>query len=195
VADAIESGEKIVHTLSRLKAEVALAELSARQDLGLEFILIAEEEAFADSNFATGTNQTLPIVGISCELTSEKDFDAAASGFAASEESRWKDAGIVEDDEIAGLQKVREFPEQAIGMSAAGALQVQHAGAVAGGERFLRDEFDGKVEVEIGDLHAVRLSGECKWHQCANRSWFIVYSLAICLSVFVNLFVCSGQVR
>ena len=42
-------------------------------------------------------------------------------------------------------------------MVAAGALQVQHAGAVAGGEGFLGDEFAGKQEVEVRNQHAFRL--------------------------------------
>ena len=40
---------------------------------------------------------------------------------------------------------------------AAGALQVQHAGTITGGEGLLGDEFVGKVEVEIGNPHGVRL--------------------------------------
>lgn len=136
---------------------MALAELGARQDLGLEFILIAEEEALADSDFAAGSNEALPIVWVGCELASEKDFDAAVGAFAAAVKPGRKDAGVVEDDEIAGLQKVGEFAEQAIGMAAAGALQMQHARAIAGSEGLLGDEFVGKVKVEIGNPHGVRL--------------------------------------
>jgi hypothetical protein len=157
VPDAIEVGKKIIVIFGRFETEVALAELSARQDLGLEFILIAKEKAFADSDFAAGANQALPIVGIGCELASEKDFDAAVGAFAAAIKPGGKDAGIVEDDEVAWLEKVGEFAEQAIGVAAAGALQVQHAGAVAGGEGFLGDEFTGKMEVEIGNPHGVEL--------------------------------------
>ncbi len=79
------------------------------------------------------------------------------SAFAAAIKPGRKDAGVVEDDEIAGLQKVREFAEQTIRIAAAGALQVQHAGAVTGGEWLLGDEFAGKVEIEIGNPHGVRL--------------------------------------
>jgi hypothetical protein len=34
---------------------------------------------------------------------------------------------------------------------------VQHAGVVTGGEGLLGDEFGGKMEVEIGNPHGVRL--------------------------------------
>ena len=178
VADAIECGEKIIVILEGLKADNALAELSARQNLGLKFsglrfVLLAEEEAFADADFAAGTNQALPVVGIGCELAGEKNFDAAvkeiaggriacarrlsAGAFAAAEESSGKDAGIVENYEITGLEKVGKFTEQAIRIAAAGSLQVQHAGAVAGGEGLLGDELAGKMKVEIGNPHGVRL--------------------------------------
>ncbi len=180
VADAIEHGEKVIVILEEVKANVALAEFSACEDLGLQFIgvqfiLIAEEEAFADSDLAAGTNQALPVVGIDGELAGQKNFDAAVkeiasgriaranrlgvSAFAAAEEPRWKDAGVVENDEIAGLQKVGKFTEQAIRIIAAGSLQAQHAGAVAGGEGFLGDEFAGKVEVEIGNPHGSDYKG------------------------------------
>ncbi len=174
VADAIEGGEKIVVIFEGVEADLALAELSTRQDFGLEFIglqfiLIAEEKAIADSDFAAGANHALPIVGIGRELASEEDFDAAESAFAAAIKAGGKDAGIVEDDEIAGLQNVGEFTEQAIRISAAGSLQVQHAGAVACGEGLLGDEFAGKVEVEIGNPHGVRLYGGIQTeHWCAN---------------------------
>jgi hypothetical protein len=157
VADAIEGGKEVIVILEGLKADIPPAELCARQDLGLQFILVAKEKAFADSDFAAGANQALPFVGIGCELTSEKDFDAAVGAFAAAIKPGRKDAGIVEDDEVAWLEKVGEFAEQAIGVAAAGALQVQHAGAVAGGEGFLGDEFTGKMEVEIGNPHGVEL--------------------------------------
>lgn len=130
MADAIENSEEIFHALSGLEANVALTEFGPGQNLGLEviglqFILIAEEETFTDSDLAAGTNQTLPVVGIGGELAGQKNFDAAvqkitggriatterlsASAFAAAIEPGGKNTGIVEDDEIAGLQQVGEF--------------------------------------------------------------------------------------
>jgi hypothetical protein len=42
-------------------------------------------------------------------------------------------------------------------MVSTGSLQVEHAGAVADGERLLGDEVVGKVKMEIGKQHGVRL--------------------------------------
>lgn len=80
-----------------------------------------------------------------------------ARALAAAVETRWKDASVVEDDEIAGTQEVGEVMEQAVGKMAAGSLQVQHAGGIAGSEGILGDEFVGKMEVEVRNQHGFRL--------------------------------------
>ena len=158
----------------RLKADAAQAEFRAGENLGLQFVEIplAEEQALADADLAAGANQALPIVGLGGELAGQKNLDAtvketaggwvaranglSAGAVAAAIEPSWKNAGVVKNQQIAGLQKVREVAEQTVGM-AAGSLQVEHAGAVAGGERFLGNEVVGKIEVEVGDQHGVRL--------------------------------------
>jgi len=174
VADAIEGGEEIVAAVKDLlEADAAFAEIGAGQDLGLQFVLLAEEEAFSYADLAAGANQAFPIVGIGGELASQQNLDAAAEkimrgrivraqglsvdAFAAAVEAGGKNAGVVEDHEIAGAQQVGEVAELAIRKFAAGSLQVQHAGTVTGSERFLSDEFGGKVEMEIGNQHGVRL--------------------------------------
>lgn len=86
----------------------------------------------------------------------------AKSG-AAAVQPGGKDAGVVENHNIAGAQEIGKVAEVAVLIVAALALQVQHAGTVAGGERPLGDEFGRKVEIEIGDQHGLRLqemSGE-----------------------------------
>jgi hypothetical protein len=40
---------------------------------------------------------------------------------------------------------------------ASGALLVEHTGAIAGGERLLGNEVFGKMEVEVGNQHGLRL--------------------------------------
>ena len=70
---------------------------------------------------------------------------------AAAVKSGGKDAGVVENHDIAGVKEIGEIAEVAILIIAALALQVQHAGTVAGGERLLSNEFGRQVEIEIGD--------------------------------------------
>ena len=80
-----------------------------------------------------------------------------AHALAAAVETRGKDASVVEDHEIAGTQEAGEIVEQKVGIVAAGSLQVQHTGSIAGGEGILSDEFVGKMEVEVGNQHGFRL--------------------------------------
>ena len=173
VADAIEGSEEIVAAVKDgLEAEVAQAELRAGEDLGLQFVTVTEEEAFPDLNLAAGAHQAFPIVGMRGKLARQQNFDAAVKeisgrgivradrvgtgALAAAIEPRWKYAGVVEDQQVARPQQVREITEHAVGM-AASSLQVEHTGSIAGGEGFLGNEVVGEVEVEVGNQHGVRL--------------------------------------
>jgi hypothetical protein len=77
--------------------------------------------------------------------------------FAATVEPRRKDAGVVEDKQIAGPQPIREIAELPIGPLAGEPLQMQHSGGIPAREGFLGNEFVGEVEVEVRNQHGVRL--------------------------------------
>ncbi len=189
MADAIEGREEtleiLVGTLFRTliralfrtlknwpKADAALAEFGAGKDLGLKFISLAEEQAFADADFAAGPDQALPIVRFSRKLAGQQNLDAAveeiargrvawadgmrSGSFAAAIESSRKDAGIVEDQQVAGMQEIGKFAEQAVSMTT-GSVQVEHARSVASGEGLLGNEVFGKMKVEVGNQHGIRL--------------------------------------
>src|SRR5271169_129231 len=135
--------------------------------------MLAEKQAFADSDLAAGADKAFPVVGLGGKLARQQNFDAAveeiagggivrtdwlsACAIAATVEPCGKDAGVVEDQQVARPEQVRKLAEHAVGIAATRALQVEHAGAVADGERFLGDEVGGKVEMEIGKQHGVRL--------------------------------------
>ena len=176
VADAIEGSEEIVGAArDGLKADAALAEFPAGEDLGLQ----VRRDCAPPKNRRSPTPILRPgrtrhsqSLGWVESLAGQQNLDAAVEeiagrrisradrlstgAFAAAIEAGGKNAGVVENHEIAGVQQVREVAEQAVGM-AAGSLQVEHAGAVAGGEGFLGNEVVGKMEVEVGDQHGVRL--------------------------------------
>ena len=76
-----------------------------------------------------------------------------ASALAAAIKARGKDAGVVEDDKVVGMQQIGEVAEAVIGIQAVPAPKVQHAGGVALGRRFLSNQFVGKIEVEVGEQH------------------------------------------
>ena len=98
----------------------------------------------------------------------EEDFDEAGGlgrvvlrvqTGACGVEARGKDAGVVEDEEIAGGEELREFGEEMVGEGAGVAREREHARGAACGGRMLRDELGRKIVVEVGDEHEQVVSG------------------------------------
>ena len=77
------------------------------------------------------------------------------------EEARGQHARIVENQAIARAQERGEFAKMAVFERPRGAVENQHAGSVALGGRLLRDQFLGKLVIEIGELHYSRESSFC----------------------------------
>ena len=69
MSNGIDAGEKV---LDGVEADVPLAEFSAGDDFGLKFVMLTEEEMLADSDLAARTHETLPLVRIVPQLTSEE---------------------------------------------------------------------------------------------------------------------------
>jgi hypothetical protein len=69
-------------------------------------------------------------------------------------EARRQDAGVIEDEEITGVEMVREVSEEVILDAAGGAFDAQHTAGSAGCGWGLGDEVFGEVEVEVGDAHS-----------------------------------------
>ena len=152
MADLLDAGEEVV---DRTEADVALAKFAAGDDLGLEFIVVAEEKVLADADFAAWTHEAFPIVRIALELTCEQDFDLAAEEVArgrilradrlglktgaASKKASGKYAGIVEYQQITGVEKVGKIAKVAVGERAGGAGEMEEARAGAIGQRLLGD--------------------------------------------------------
>ena len=102
--------------------------------------------------------------GLGCDLFGEEDFDEAgwlgraglrARAGAGGEEARGQDAGVVENEEIAGLEELREVGEEVVAECSGGAVEDQHTAGAALGGRVLGDEFGGKIVMEVGDEHRV----------------------------------------
>lgn len=185
VADAAEKSEEVVLPVvfvmvifvifsdKRLKSDAAFAKVGAGENFGLQFVVLTEKKAFAQADLASGANQALPIVRVRRKLAREQELNASlqkvarcgiarahglrARAFAAAVKTGRKDAGVVENNEIAGAQQIGEIAEQAISVLATGSLKMQHTRAIAGSERFLCNEFFGEMKVEVGDQHRTRL--------------------------------------
>ena len=152
MADLLDAGEEVV---CRSEVEVALAKFAAGDDLGLEFVVVAEEKVLADADFAAWTHEAFPIVRIALQLPSEQDFDTAAEEVtrgrilraerlglktgAASKKASGKYAGIVEYQQITGVEKVGKIAKVAVSERAGGGGQMEEARAGAIGQRLLGD--------------------------------------------------------
>jgi hypothetical protein len=153
VADCFHACEEVVH---RGETDVALAKLAAGSDLGLEFVVLAEEKKMlADADFAAWTDKAFPIVWIGSQPAGQQDFDTAAEEVArgwvlraerlglkagaASKKAGGKYAGVVEYQQITGVEEVGKIAKVAAGESAGGGGEMQEAGAGAIGQRLLGD--------------------------------------------------------
>jgi hypothetical protein len=68
------------------------------------------------------------------------------------------DAGIVEDEDVASLEKIGEVLELTVFDLAGVAMEDEEAGLIAAGGGLLGDQFRGQVVMEIGGSHGGRIA-------------------------------------
>ena len=68
-------------------------------------------------------------------------------------EAGGKDAGVVQDEEVAGAEEMGQVAEGVVVECSCRAVDAEHAAGAADGGRVLRNQLSGKVEVEVGDEH------------------------------------------
>ncbi len=153
VAYFVEDGLEV---RDRGEAQGAFAEVAGGEDLGFEEEFagggVGEVEAVAGLDLAAGTDQRGPdvfawvLVG---KLLREQDFDAAGGvgrvrlgvrgAGAGGEEAGRDDTAVVEDEEVAILQIMREFGEHLVAVGAGRAVDGEHAAGAAHCGRRLGD--------------------------------------------------------
>jgi len=84
-----------------------------------------------------------------------QDLDTAARFLAPPQPGR-NDPGIVEDQQIARAQQIRQIPKPAIGQRARFPVQMQQPAGRPLGHGLLGDEFRREVEMKIGATHGAR---------------------------------------
>ena len=158
------------------KAESSLAALAGGEDDGGEEggggeVRVGEEKGFAEEDFAGGADEGLPggvPVGGWGEVFGKEDFDGGGGrggvrlrveAGAGGEEAGGKDAGVVEDEEVAGFEEGGQGAEVVVGEVAGAKIDAEHAGAAALGWGVLGDQFRGEIEDEIGDAHEEIVGG------------------------------------
>jgi hypothetical protein len=111
-----------------------------------------EGERLAGLGVAAGLRQQLP-QPVGC-LADEQAFPLAAGGLAPADHAGRDDAGVVEDEEVAGREEVRQLAEDAVLEFAGGAADDEEPGVVAPRRGVLGDEPVGKGIVEEHERRA-----------------------------------------
>ena len=82
-----------------------------------------------------------------------------ATGFLVAIKARGQHAGVVEHQQVTGLQQLRQIAELAVVKLPGRHVEVQQARRTATGQRALRDQLGRQREVEIGFLQSGYLEG------------------------------------
>lgn len=170
VPDLVDANEKII---DGIKADTAFSKGSAGEHLGAEFVVVAEEEMFANVDLAARTDKAFPFIGILLELASKENFDASLKKIArgrivrtqllglesrtVSVKARGKHSRVVEDEQVIGLEKIGEIAKLPVQKLPGGGGKMKQARVRAIGQRLLRDQFGREIVIEIGNEHAIRL--------------------------------------
>ncbi len=163
MADALERG---VEVGDGSEAQRALAEVAGGEHRSRQARDRAKWSVSPGWTFFAGLTSADQSLWLGGEPLREQDFDVAAGrgrvvlrGEAArgGEEARGKHAGVVEDQQVAGLEQRGQVGEVVVGEGAGAAVERHHAAAAAHRGRLLRDEVFGEVVVEVGDEHKGRV--------------------------------------
>src|SRR4029077_231278 len=168
--DVPEPVERLKEPGDGRKTYLAFAEGAVPSNFRLQFFWLAEGKALADADLASGADQALPLIRILTHLPGQQDFDAALQKIARCRvlgtdrlsfratspavEPRRKYAGVVEHEQVVGLQKAGKVAEDEVPGRSGASIQVQHPRGGAVGQRFLGDLPRKKVVLEVGYLHA-----------------------------------------
>ena len=119
----------------------------------------------AGLDLATGANERGPLM--LAELLGEKNFDAAcgvgraglrimAAG-ARGVEAGGDNAAVVEDEQIARVEQVRQAAEEVIAIFSGLAIEDEHTAGPTDRGRRLGDKGFGKIEMKVGYTHCLIL--------------------------------------
>ena len=86
-------------------------------------------------------------------VANEQTLHGAAGRYTPAEEPRRKDARVVDDEHIAGFEKLRECGDGSMAHGTACAIERKHPRGASLWRGLLRDQFSGQIEVEIANVH------------------------------------------
>ena len=161
VSDRID---RFVHGGSVLGPEPddAAPKESPLEDLAVQSTHSFKHHPRARFQFLPRVHQRLPIVVRVCSvagsMTPDSDsdqqaLDGAAAGDATAEQARWENARVVDHEHVAGAKQIGQRADRGMRHGSGDAIEVQQPRGAAIRGRLLRDQFGGKVEVELADVH------------------------------------------
>ena len=135
-----------------LKAHGAPAVLSHRQHLGPQLAL-AEHEARAGLGLFAGLEDDLPVGEV--QPAQQQELNRPAGTLLHAVQACRDDAGLVDDEHVAGIQIVDHIVKDSVLDGACVSVIDQQAAGIARTGRRLRDQLLRQVVVKIGCLHSL----------------------------------------
>ncbi len=150
-----EGVEEFADVGSAGEGDAAMAFLVGGGDFGADLGRIADEVAEDDfglkAGALAGAEHDPPIVdGVFFE---QEDFKLAAGLGVAAAQARRDDAGIVEDEDVAGAEVIGEIAEILVRNFFGVAVDDEQAGLIALGDGSLGDQFGRQNKIKIGGAH------------------------------------------
>ncbi len=166
VTNPVENREEVRR---RNKANCPFTEFSGGDNLGLQerlfFAGCSEMKMLAGLNLATGANERRPLVFV--ELLSEKNLDAACgvgraglrveTACASGVEACGDNAAVVENEQVAGVEQVRQIAEKVVTIFSGLTIEDEHTAGPTDRRRRLSDKVFGKIEMKVGYTHCLIL--------------------------------------
>jgi hypothetical protein len=168
-----ESFDDLKEILNRSESNTSFAEGATGQDLRLKLWTVPEIDLLAHTDFATRTHQAIPVVGTRTDLPGKKNFHRSlqevagrrivgterlgAVSRASSVESRRKNSGVIENEQIVGSKNLGELPESSVPDAPCAPIEPQHERSGTFRQRLLCNLLFGKIVVKVGDEHWAEL--------------------------------------
>ena len=103
-------------------------------------------------------------------LGQQEAFHGSATWNAVAKQPRREDARVVDDKQVAGAKKRGQIRDRAMTDGARGAVEDEQPRRAARC-RILRDQIVGKLEIEVGDVHAAGAPMYCGTIRASNTPW------------------------
>src|SRR5947207_553279 len=110
-----------------------------------------KDDLRAGSQLLARMHESFPLGA--CGAADEQALDGSAARYTPAEKPCRKDARVVDDEDIAPLEKLGKGRDGFVDHGPDCAIEEEHARGAPLRCRLLRDQFRRKIEIEIADIH------------------------------------------